>query len=131
MSYKITKKEIEQVSLLDAPSRYQHFVKRVTDWQEVWGLRTADGWASLAHESGNPAFALWPHPEYAMSLAQGLWHGYAPASINLDSLLNEWLPRMQADSISLAIFPTPSSKAVFAKANQLASDLALELQNYE
>lgn len=84
MTYRITQKEIEQVSALDGPARYAHFIKRVSDWEQVWGLHATDGWASAGCE-GVETFPLWPHPEYAKLQAQGQWQGYAPEPIELGS----------------------------------------------
>ncbi|WP_423836782.1 DUF2750 domain-containing protein [Stutzerimonas stutzeri] len=61
-------------------------MSRVTDWEQVWGLHTTDGWASASSE-GVEAFPLWPHPEYAKLQAQGQWQNYVPEPIELEVFL--------------------------------------------
>lgn len=56
---KINQKQIEAVLALPAAKRYDHFIKLVADWQELWGLYN-DGWAMAATESGEPVFPMWP-----------------------------------------------------------------------
>lgn len=130
MTYKITQKEIEQVSALDGQARYAHFIKRVVDWELVWGLHTTDGWASAGSE-GVEAFPLWPHPEYAKLQAKGQWQGYVPEPIELEAFLSEWLPSMQNNLVQLAVFPVGSFQAAIVPASRLLQDIKAELHNYE
>lgn len=130
MNYRVSPKEIEQVSAFDGPARYNHFIKRVADWQQVWGLHADDGWASASSE-GIEAFPLWPHPDYAKLQAQGQWQDSVPEPIDLEPFLSEWLPRMQASSVQLAIFPVGNFQAVIVPASQLLQDLTTELSEYE
>jgi hypothetical protein len=43
----VNPKQMEAVLALPGPKRFQHFIKVVADWQEVWGLYR-DGWALAA-----------------------------------------------------------------------------------
>ena len=130
MTYRVTQKEIEQVSALDGPARYAHFIKRVADWEQVWGLHTRGGWA-LADSEGVEAFPLWPHPEYAKLQAQGQWQNYVPEPIQLEAFLGEWLPDMQDKLVQLAVFPVGNFQAVIVPASKLLQDIKAELKNYE
>ena len=47
---KINQKQIDAVLKLSGAERYQHFVKKIADWEEVWGLYQ-DGWALLETEN--------------------------------------------------------------------------------
>ena len=35
---KVSPKQMEAVFALPGPRRFEHFVKTIADWQEVWGL---------------------------------------------------------------------------------------------
>ncbi|MFQ2598842.1 DUF2750 domain-containing protein [Aeromonas caviae] len=108
-----------------------HFIKRVADQESAWGLRASDGWVSGDIDGcGKPAFAIWPHPEYASVCATGPWSTAKPEIIGLDDLMDEWLPEMSRLGIPLAIFPTPQDAAVTMTAQALSAALAYELENY-
>ena len=37
MTYRINEQEIKGVLALPGNGRYEHFVKRIADWKELWG----------------------------------------------------------------------------------------------
>lgn len=126
---KISEKEIESILKLDGPSRYKHFVKRVADWEEAWGLYS-DGWSLAETDSGDKVFPLWPAEAYAKLCAKEEWEGYEPSEIPLDDLFDELLPRLASDGVFVGVFYTPSDKGVTVEANQLVEDLRAESSQY-
>ncbi|MCB1880506.1 MAG: DUF2750 domain-containing protein [Gammaproteobacteria bacterium] len=126
---KINRKQIEAVTALPGQKRYEHFVKVVADWEEVWGLYQ-DGWALAATDDGQQVFLLWPAKEYAQLCASNEWTGYEPESFSLDDLMGELLPNLKNDGILPGVFYTPTDNGVTPTVDQLLSDLNEELENY-
>lgn len=126
---KINQKQLESVIALSGPKRYQHFVKVVTDWEEVWGLYQ-NGWALAATDDGQNVFPLWPAKEYAQLCAAKEWEGYEPESFSLNDFMNELLPNLRDDGVLPGIFYTPSDNGVMPTVDQLLADLNEELENY-
>ena len=122
-------KEIEGVLKLGGAGRFAHFVKRVADEELAWGLWN-DGWALMADDDGVPAFPLWPAQEYARACATGDWADFVPRQIEIDSLLTELCPKLQASGVRAGIFPTNAGKGVALAPNELSAALARELENY-
>ena len=131
MTYKMNSKQYEQVIALPGPERYAHFITRVADWQEVWTLKQSDGFVTLSDNEGNYCVPLWPHRDYAMTLAIGEWSDCSAESIDLDSLLEKWIPGMIRDGYKIAVFPTPNQKAVVVSPERLNDDLGIELEKME
>ncbi|MEF2294084.1 DUF2750 domain-containing protein [Virgibacillus dokdonensis] len=52
-------KEIEIVSNLSGIKRYEYFIKKVVDFEEVWGLYEG-GWAISESENGESLMPFWP-----------------------------------------------------------------------
>lgn len=52
-------KEAENVLKLDNRKKYEYFIKKVADFEEVWSLRDEDGWATLGTED-KVFFPIWP-----------------------------------------------------------------------
>lgn len=45
-------KEFEAVIKIPGPKRYEYFIKKVVDYEELWGLYD-DGWAITEDDQGN------------------------------------------------------------------------------
>lgn len=125
----INSKQIEAVLALPGIKRFEHFIKVVADWQEVWGLYS-DGWALAATDDGTTVFPLWPAKEYAQLCAENEWKGYAPCSISLADFMDVLLPKLKADGVLPGVFFTPSSKGLTPSPDELESALDAELQKY-
>src|SRR4051812_41763518 len=111
-------KEFAALIEMPAQQRYGVFVRRVADWQEVWGLRTAAGWVLVADENGAELVPVWPHKRFADACADPAKQEYA-AAIPLNDWLNKWLPGMNADGRRVAVFPIPSGKGIAVSSEQL------------
>lgn len=129
MALHVNEKQFQAVVGLPAKERYVHFLKRVADSEEVWGLLSKEGW-SLAGDEESEAFALWPHPRYAEACAVGDWADSAPERLSLEELM-ELLFRLEADKMKVAVFPTPQGKGVVVSPGELRQHLEEELSDYD
>lgn len=128
--WKINEKQVESVLALPGQKRYEHFIKVVADWEEVWGLYK-DGWALAATNDGITIFPLWPAKEYAARCADRSWADYEPKPFSLSEFLNELLPKLKRDHILPGIFYTPQDKGVTPSIDQVMEDLRTEIARYE
>ena len=126
---KVSPKQLEAVLALPGIKRFEHFIKVIADWQEVWGLYQ-DGWALAAADDGTTVFPLWPAKEYAQVCAANEWTGYEPRSISLSDFTEVLLPKLKLDGVLPGVFFTPTSKGVTPSVDELKSALEAELQNY-
>lgn len=131
MTKTVSDREFAAISALPGPDRYSHFIGQIADWEEVWGLRAADGWVLAADDSGQPLMPVWPHARYAEACAVGAWAGAAPEAIPLDRWLEAWLPGLTRDDRGLAVFPVPGGAGVPVEAERMAADLSEALEQYE
>lgn len=123
-------KEMENVLKLDGSRRYTHTIKRVADFEEIWGLHANDGWV-LVSDGEHECFPIWPHPEYATLCATNEWAGNEPAAIDLDTWMEKWLPGFEEENKRIAVFPTPQIKGVVVTAERFKEDLNDEIALYE
>jgi hypothetical protein len=81
--------------------RHDRFVHRATESGEVWGLKSADGWACSASTAestkGKNVMPFWSDRAYARQCSKGDWSHYEPTSIPLALFLERWLTGMAAD----------------------------------
>jgi hypothetical protein len=126
-TYSLARQQFSSVIASSGSDRYKHFVNRVADWESVWGLRNDSGWVSVGDDMDNSGFPVWPHPDYATACAIGDWEGNSPTSINVHDFVESWLPKMAADGVKIAVFPTPALSGVFVLALELQASIKGEL----
>ena len=126
---KVTPQQVQSVLALPGPERFEHFVKTVADWQQVWGLYD-EGWALAATDQGTPVFPLWPAREYAVACAAKEWSTHEPKLIELREFMDVLLPQLKADGVLPGVFFTPSTNGLTPTVDELVAALELELQNY-
>lgn len=125
----IHSRKLESISGLKAVERYSYFVRKVADFEVVWGLFD-DGWATLEIK-GQKGIPFWPEEDFADLCATEDWGNYRPRDIQLDDFIEKWLPEMEKDGLVPAIFPTPKEHAFSVSAGELSAELKNELQHYE
>ncbi|WP_035381656.1 DUF2750 domain-containing protein [Fervidicella metallireducens] len=122
-------KEFEEVSKLPGAKRYEYFIKKVADNEELWGLYN-DGWAMVADDDGNEMIPFWPRKEFAEACCLEQWSNYSAEPIDLYEFIDGWLVDMKKDGLSAAIFYTKHDKGIVVKPEKLTEDLNEELENY-
>ncbi|OON59590.1 hypothetical protein B0920_23690 [Massilia sp. KIM] len=123
---KLGAQQLAAVVTLPGRDRYEYFVKRVADSQEVWGLYQ-DGWALAKTDDGTLVFPMWPASDYASLCAEYEWDGYDAQAFSIEELLDDLLPQLEQDRVLPGIFYTPGDKGVTPSVAQLRADLAGEL----
>lgn len=103
--------KIDNVINLTASERYDYFIRKVADFEEVWGLKDAEGWALMGSEE-QVLFPIWSEKEFA-ELCK--WDNYQPTPIPLDDFMEKLLPKLEKDSVMLAVFPLTQGKVLFVK----------------
>ncbi|MGX2959776.1 DUF2750 domain-containing protein [Peribacillus sp. JNUCC 23] len=124
----LNKKEFEAVIKQPPNVRYEYFIKKVVDFEEVWGLYN-DGWATAQDEEGNTLIPFFPKEEFANNCAKNEWSGYTAEAIDLDVFMDKWLTGMNSDGIKPSIFPTDDN-TVLVNIDVIINDLETELENY-
>lgn len=76
------------------------FVARVLATGRVWGIKSEQGWAICPSNEYEDAsvYPFWSDQASARIHCADAWDGCAPAPIDLDNFLADWLPGMHADN---------------------------------
>lgn len=125
MSWEIEEGEVAQLLALPASDRALAFFQLAADWEEVWGLKDADGWL-VAKDT--EAFPLWPHAVFAEACARGAWEGTLPEPLSVDDLLEDLLPLLEEDGLQVAVFPVPEDPGVLMPPQEVVDRLEAELE---
>jgi len=125
-----TNKKIENILKMSESERYDYFVRKVADFEEVWGL-SDNGWALLGDNSRNQILPLWPEKEFAQLCAVDKWKDYKPEVIELDNFIEKWIPGMTNDKTLVNVFLIPNGKGTTVSPQDLYTDLQDELEQYD
>ena len=126
--WEIDKESFAAITALSGPERYEHFIREAVGRQELWSLRSPDGWVLSRDDEGRPLISVWPERCFADACAIGAWRGAIPAIIPLKRWLEELTPKLVRDGWRVALFPTPQGKGVVVSPEELQGDLR-ELRN--
>lgn len=81
-------------------------------------------------DDGRESVPVWSHPDYAAACAIGEWAGNTPEVILLDEWIDAWLPGIEGDGRSIAVFLVPGeTSAATVEPARLGLDLAAALEN--
>lgn len=122
------KKEFEAVIKLPSNIRYEYFIKKIADNEEVWALYD-NGWALTSDDNGNLLFPFWPKREFAEACAIEEWELYKSESIDLYEFIDDLLPHLKEEGIKPSIFFNNDDSAVL-EVDVLIKDINIELENY-
>lgn len=122
MAYKLTAEQRSRIQQLDAEQRYQHFLEKVSRWEEIWSLKDDEGFVVVSSDNED-CMPVWPHPDYAQEWATGDWDNCQPFKIDLEAWLDRWLPGMDEDGISIAVFPNLDENGIVEGPRELGSAL--------
>jgi hypothetical protein len=123
-------KKLQNVLGMSGSDRFSYFIRKVADFGKLWGL-FKDGWAMGSDDDGRTAVLFWPEKDFAESYAAEKLEDHRPDSIDLDYFIEKWIPGMNNDKFQVAVFPTPTGRAVFVSPDFLAQAITEERKGLE
>ena len=82
MSYELSDTERNAALQLNADYRFDHFISKLVEHEELFVLTDEHGVMMLTTEEED-CIPVWPHPDYAKAWAEGEWAECKPQSITL------------------------------------------------
>lgn len=105
---KVNPQEIQSVVQLSAKERYEYAMKRILDQEEIWFLDD-DGWVTYGDDAGNIYLPIWSAEVFAKMNAVSQWENAQPEKLELETFLQDSVPELIEQNISIAIFPIAGS----------------------
>lgn len=121
-------KEVENVLKLSNAKKYEYFIKKIADYEEVWSIKDEDGWATLG-EADESFFPVWAKKEYSDLCISGEWEEYRSAKIDLYEFIEEWIPGLKKDGIKVTVMWN-EGKGIDVDWDNLVEDIRAELEKY-
>lgn len=128
--YQVNDPEYANVVRLGPDKRYEYFVKKVCDWEEIWSIKDVNGWCQMGSSDGRECVPVWPAHRYAQAFCVSEWKDCTAVLIPLEKWIRSWIPGMEKDGKCVAVFPTSEMQGVIRKPNEFLLDLQEELENH-
>ncbi len=128
MTYKLNDKQFDSVSQLADDQRFDYFLKKVADWEDIWSLHSTEGWVELSSADGEVCLPIWPHPDFAAAWAVDDWADCQPKAIKLDIWLERWTEGLTKDDTVLAVFPVEEEEGLVLTPAELEEAILTELE---
>ena len=122
MSESPSNSQLDAINRMPAEQRYDYFINKVIELEQVWGLSSADGWVILPDEE-DEIFPVWPHAELAAQWGTGEFADCEPKAIALQDWLDKWLPGMEEDGLLAATCPDREGDAIIVSAEEMLENL--------
>lgn len=118
MSNPMTADEQQAIVRLSAEERFDYFLAQAEATDCVWTLRGDDG-GVLMSADGKECMPVWPSEAFAATWAVDDWADCAPFAIELEAWMQRWLPGMQADGLSVVVFPDDAEEGLVLRPKEL------------
>lgn len=123
-------KEIESVSNLEPYKRYQYFIKKIADFEELWTIIDENGDYALSDIDDKVLISFWSAKEYiASNLSEG-WKNCKAKKLTLDDLEDEIFDLIASENLLINVFPINGKSGFVVDLDEFARDLSDELKNY-
>ena len=115
----------QRIQLLASPDdvRLEYFVKSVKESKVVWSLSNEDGFVMVETDEGD-CVMVWPDADFAAQWAIDEWDDCEPVEVTLETFQSMWLPSLEQDNITLAVFPNIEDEGKLSSAAELKALLA-------
>lgn len=118
--------DISKIFKKPGEKRYDYFLKKVVENEEVYGLADEEGWALLGDDSDADILPLFPAPEFAEAFRQATdFDEYKVEALDVNELM-DWLDDMVEDQLLVAVFPNPELNGAVVEPQHLKADLQKE-----
>ena len=131
MSYRMHPKQIENIFSLTPKQRYEHFVSKVCDWEELWILEDKHANYLIVTPQENLEYLpIWPHADYAASFRE-VYPSFTPTKVDLNTFIEKWLQTLNDDGIKIGVLPNLDISVWIIDPFDLKEELENELKQYE
>nr|WP_320037125.1 DUF2750 domain-containing protein [uncultured Bacteroides sp.] len=127
---KITNKEIEAVSQLEAFQRYEYFIKRVADSEKMYTLVDENGTFAIADVENSAVLSVWSASKFAEENVVDEWRSFSVKEITLEEFEEEIIDMIEKNNWLMNVFSIKGKSGFIVDINEFAKDLSVEMQKY-
>ncbi|WP_353151448.1 DUF2750 domain-containing protein [Chryseobacterium sp.] len=124
-------KEIENILKLEPFKRYEYFIKKAADFEQLWTIVDEEGDYAISEIDEFSLISFWPNEEFvALDLEQG-WEGCRSLRITLDDLRDDIFDIITSENYLINVFPINGRSGFVVNLEEFKRDLNEELEKIE
>lgn len=127
---KLHAKEIENVSKLKPYKRYEYFIRKIADFEELWTLVDNNEDLALSHVDEKIMISFWSTEDFITSNLDDNWKGFKPLKITLDNFEEKIIPVIEENDYLINVFPVNGRSGFVVSLNEFIRDLNEVLEQY-
>lgn len=105
MTYPLDDAQMAAVLSLGSEDRFWHFVAKVAQTGQMWGLHADDGWLMPLSPEGFEYLPLWPHRRFAQVIGDLTYNGAMAREIAFEDFRDSWLGELDQAGVRVGVFP--------------------------
>jgi hypothetical protein len=115
--------EVEDIFCLNPDRKYKYFLNKVSETEQVYGLKDKKGWITVKNDKNNIAMPIWPAYDFAKYCLENQWKEAQIESIDLFEFMEYWLDGMKRDGCMVLVLGDSSGSGAFIEADVFKSEL--------
>ncbi|WP_336690599.1 MULTISPECIES: DUF2750 domain-containing protein [unclassified Chryseobacterium] len=127
----MNQKQIENILKLEPQKRYEYFIRKVADFEELWTIVDENGDYALSSVDDKTLVSFWSAEEFIGSNLDDEWSNCKTLKLSLDDLTDEVLPYIADNDYLMNIFPINGRSGFIVDLEEFSRDFTEELKKYE
>lgn len=127
----MNQKEIENVLKLEPFKRYEYFIKKVADFEQLWTIVDEDGDYAISEVDEFSLIPFWPAEEFVSLDLQEGWEDCTPLKLTLDDLRDNIFDVINSENYLINVFPVNGKSGFVVNLEEFSRDLNEELDKIE
>ncbi|ASW73695.1 hypothetical protein IQ37_19550 [Chryseobacterium piperi] len=124
-------KEKENIIKLEPFKRYQYFIKKIADFEELWTIVNENGDYAISEVDDHSLISFWTAEEFILSNLDKGWENYRPLKICLEDLENELFKIIASENYLVNVFPINGKSGFVVSLEEFRRDLNEELDKIQ
>ncbi|WP_066439796.1 DUF2750 domain-containing protein [Chryseobacterium sp. CCH4-E10] len=124
-------KEKENILKLEPFKRYQYFIKKIADFEELWTIIDENGDYAISQIDDVEFISFWSAEEFIASNLDNGWENCKPLKITLEDLEENIFDVIAAENYLINIFPINGRSGFIVSLDEFTRDLQEELDKIQ
>ncbi|CAM3146991.1 DUF2750 domain-containing protein [Chryseobacterium flavum] len=124
-------KEKENILKLKPFKRYQYFIKKIADFEEIWTIVDENGDYAISEIDGLNLISFWTAEEFIRSNLEAGWENCKPLKLTLADLEESLYDIIRSEDYLIDVFPINAKSGFVVKLEEFKRDLDEELEKIE
>lgn len=126
----ISKTQVQMLLKTEPEQRYQHTIKMICDFEEMYSLLDKDGLWKTGVVDGKETFLIWSAKEYVLPFLTGLRESCAIRKITIQEFTTDIMEYLNNNRLLINVFAVENSGGSVVTVDQFITDLNKEMDNY-